>query len=86
MVGMLGTCTLPHGLSWILGNVMGVSLDHAIWFHDDFRADDWLLYACDSPWAGGARGFNRGRIYSRDGRLVASVAQEGLIRPITPKG
>eukprot|EP01037_Dinobryon_pediforme_P009085 gene9085-9166_t len=85
-MSLLGTCTLPHGLSWILGNVMGVSLDHAIWFHDDFRADDWLLYACDSPWAGGARGFNRGRIYTREGRLVASVAQEGLIRPITPKG
>ena len=84
-MSLLGTCTLPHGLSWILGNVMGVSLDHAIWFHDDFRADDWLLYACDSPWAGGARGFNQGRIYTRDGRLVASVAQEGLIRPITPK-
>ena len=81
-MSLLGTCTLPHGLSWILGNVMGVSLDHAIWFHDDPRADEWLLYACDSPWAGRARGFNRGRIYTRDGRLVASVAQEGLIRPI----
>ena len=84
-MSLLGTCTLPHGLSWIIGNVMGVSLDHAIWFHDDFRADDWLLYACDSPWAGRARGFNRGRIFTRDGRHVASVAQEGLIRPITPR-
>jgi acyl-CoA thioesterase-2 len=84
-MSLLGTCTLPHGLSWFLGNVMGVSLDHAIWFHDDFRADDWLLYACDSPWAGRARGFNRGSIYTRDGRHIASVAQEGLIRPIGRK-
>lgn len=84
-MSLLGTCTLPHGLSWILGNVMGVSLDHAIWFHDDFRADEWLLYVCDSPWAGRGRGFNRGRIYTREGRMVANVAQEGLIRPIRPK-
>jgi len=82
---LLGTSTLPHDISWSKGNLMGASLDHAIWFHDDFRADEWLLYACDSPWAGRARGFNRGRIYTREGRLVASVAQEGLIRPIFPK-
>ncbi len=82
---LLATSTLPHGISWSKGNLMGASLDHALWFHDDFRADEWLLYACDSPWAGRARGFNRGRIYARDGRLVASVAQEGLIRQITPK-
>ena len=84
-ISLLGTSTLPHGLSWIIGNVMGVSLDHALWFHDDFRADEWLLYACDSPWAGRARGFNRGQIFTRDGRHVASVAQEGLIRPIVAK-
>ncbi len=77
---LLGTCTLPHGLSWMTGAMKGVSLDHALWFHDHFRADEWLLYACDSPWAGHARGFNRGQIFTRDGRLVASVAQEGLIR------
>jgi acyl-CoA thioesterase-2 len=82
---LLGTSTLPHDISWSKGNIMGASLDHAIWFHDDFRADEWLLYACDSPWAGRARGFNRGRIYTQDGRLVASVAQEGLIRPVAPK-
>lgn len=82
---LLGTSTLPHDISWSKGNMMGASLDHAVWFHDDFRADEWLLYACDSPWAGRARGFNRGRIYTREGRLVASVAQEGLIRPITRK-
>lgn len=82
---LLGTSTLPHDISWATGNMMGASLDHSLWFHEDFRADDWLLYVCDSPWAGRARGFNRGRIFTRDGRLVASVAQEGLIRPITPK-
>ncbi len=81
-MNLLGTSILPHGLSWLMGNVMAVSLDHALWFHDDFRADEWLLYACDSPWAGRARGFNRGAVYTRDGRLVASVAQEGLIRPL----
>ncbi|QGN53263.1 acyl-CoA thioesterase II [Novosphingobium sp. Gsoil 351] len=77
---LLGTCTMPHGLSWARGNVMGVSLDHAVWFHDDVRADQWLLYATDSTWAGRGRGMNRGRIFTRDGRLVASTAQEGLIR------
>jgi acyl-CoA thioesterase-2 len=56
------------------------SLDHAVWFHRDFRADEWLLYVQDSPSAEGARAFCRGSIYSRDGVLVASVAQEGLIR------
>jgi acyl-CoA thioesterase II len=85
-MSLLGTCTLPHGLSWTTGNVMGVSLDHAVWFHDDFRADEWLLYATDSPWAGNARGLNRGRIFTADGRLVAEAAQEGLIRKVTPKG
>ena len=84
-LNLLGTCALPHGLSWLLGTASGASLDHAIWFHDDFRADDWLLYATDSPWAGRARGFNRGRIFTRDGRLVASVAQEGLIRKTREK-
>ena len=84
---LLGTCALPHGLSWTLGNLMGVSLDHAIWFHDpDVRADEWLLYTCDSPWADRARGFNRGRIFAQDGRLVAEVAQEGLVRKLVPKG
>ena len=58
----------------------GASLDHAMWFHAPFRADDWLLYVTDSPWSGRARGFGRGQIFSRDGRLVASVAQEGMLR------
>lgn len=77
---LLGTCVLPHGVNWRTPGMMTASLDHAVWIHDDLRVDDWLLYAMDSPWAGGARGFNRGRFYTRDGRLVASVAQEGLIR------
>ncbi len=77
---LLGTATLPHGVNWITPGFQTASLDHALWLHEDFRADDWLLYACDSPWAGHARGFNRGQIFARDGRLVASVAQEGLLR------
>ena len=79
-MALLGTCTLPHGVNWMTHNLQTASLDHALWLHEPFRADEWLLYATDSPWAGHARGFNRGRIFSRDGRLVASVAQEGLIR------
>ena len=59
---------------------MGASLDHAIWFHRPFRADDWLLYAEESPSLPGARGFSRGLIFNRDGTLVATVAQEGLVR------
>ncbi|MEM6857594.1 MAG: acyl-CoA thioesterase domain-containing protein [Pseudomonadota bacterium] len=77
---LLGTSALPHGLSWMRGELMGASLDHALWFHDEARADEWLLYATDSPWTGGGRGFNRGRIFTQDGRLIASVAQEGVMR------
>ncbi|PKB25826.1 acyl-CoA thioesterase-2 [Novosphingobium kunmingense] len=84
-MGLLGTCALPHGLSWARGEVISASLDHAVWFHEPFRVDEWLLYATDSPWSGSGRGFNRGRVFSRDGRLVASVAQEGMIRRAKPK-
>lgn len=77
---LLGTCTLPHGLSWMRDELHDASLDHAIWFHDSFRADDWLLFDMDSPWSGGGRGLNFGRFFTRDGRLVASVSQEGMIR------
>jgi len=79
-MSLLDTALLPHGKS-IFSNVKVASLDHAMWFHRPFRADDWLLYAQDSPSASGARGFNRGALYTREGVLVASVAQEGLIRP-----
>ena len=79
-MSLLDTALLPHGKS-IFSHVQVASLDHAMWFHRLFRADDWLLYVQDSPSASGARGFNRGAIYTRKGVLVASVAQEGLIRP-----
>lgn len=79
-MSLLGTATLAHGVNWMTHKLQTASLDHTVWLHEDFRADDWLLYVCDSPWAGHARGFNRGKIFSRDGRLVASCAQEGLIR------
>ncbi|HEY5559586.1 MAG TPA: acyl-CoA thioesterase II [Steroidobacteraceae bacterium] len=75
---LLDTATLPHGVSFL--ELQMASIDHAIWFHRDLRVDDWLLYVTESPSASGARGFARGAIYSRDGVLVASVAQEGLIR------
>ncbi len=77
---LLGTSALPHGLSWMRGELVGASLDHALWFHRPARADEWLLYATDSPWSGSGRGFNRGRIFNRQGELVASVAQEGMMR------
>jgi len=77
---LLTTALLPHGESAALGKVQLASLDHAMWFHRDFRMDDWLLYAIDSPSASNARGFTRGNIFDRSGRLVASVVQEGLIR------
>lgn len=81
---LLGTSALPHGLSWVTGELQSASLDHALWIHDDVRCDEWMLYVTDSPWTGQARGFNRGRVYTREGRLVANVAQEGLIRKIKP--
>ncbi len=77
---LLGTTTFPHGISYYQPNVQMASLDHAMWFHRPFRADDWLLYSLDSPTAMNARGLARGQFFSRDGKLVASVAQEGLIR------
>lgn len=84
---LLGTCVLPHGLSWARGDLRSASLDHAIWFHsEEFRCDEWLLYVTDSPWAANGRGFNRGRVYTRDGRLIASVAQEGMIRKVAKEG
>lgn len=79
-MSLLGTCMLPHGVNWMTDRIQTASLDHALWLHEPFRFDEWLLYTTDSPWAGHARGFNRGRIFTRDGRLMASVAQEGLVR------
>jgi acyl-CoA thioesterase-2 len=80
-MSIIGTGMLPHGLGWFDNKVQMASLDHAMWFHRPFRADDWLLYVQDSPSASGARSFNRGMIFARDGKLVASVTQEGLMRP-----
>jgi len=77
---LLDTSLFAHGRSIFDPDLQPASLDHALWFHRPFRADEWLLYAEDSPSASGARGFTRGSLFSRDGRLVASVAQEGLIR------
>lgn len=80
---LLDSTLAPHGTSVFSPAIQAASLDHALWFHRPFRADDWLLYAQDSPSTGGGRGFARGSIFSRDGALVASVAQEGLIRTRT---
>jgi acyl-CoA thioesterase-2 len=77
---LLDTSLLPHGIGWFEERIQIASIDHAMWFHRPFRADEWLLYVQDSPSASGARGFNRGLVYTRDGKLVASVAQEGLMR------
>ena len=78
--GLLTTSLLPHGASIWQPHMQVASLDHSIWFHEEVCLDDWLLYSMDSPWAGNSRGFARGSICTRDGRLVASVAQEGLTR------
>ncbi|QJQ95099.1 MULTISPECIES: acyl-CoA thioesterase II [Halomonadaceae] len=77
---LLTTSLVPHGIQFGHPRLQIASLDHALWFHQDARIDDWLLYDMDSPWAGGSRGFARGSIYDRQGRLVASSAQEGLTR------
>lgn len=78
--GLLGTAMLPHGMNFFQPNVQSASIDHAMWYHRPFRMDEWLLYVTDSPSAAGARGMNFGSIYRQDGTLVASVAQEGLMR------
>lgn len=84
-MNLLGSSLRPHGLTWFQGNVMSASLDHAMWFHGPIQFSDWHLYDLDAPWTGKARGFNRGSIFSADGTLVASVAQEGLVRPLKKK-
>ncbi|MCQ8185680.1 acyl-CoA thioesterase [Parvularcula maris] len=77
---LLGTALLPHGVNWTTKGVRSASIDHAVWFHASPKVGEWLLYTMDSGWSGGARGFSRGRIFDRSGTLVASTAQEGLIR------
>ena len=83
--GMLPTALLPHDASYRDPRLLIASLDHSVWMHRAFRADEWLLYSIDSPSASGARGFVRGQVFTREGVLVASVAQEGLIRMREPK-
>jgi len=77
---LIGTALLPHGVSWLRSGIQMASLDHVMWFHQAFRIDDWILHEMDSPSAYGSRGLVRGRLFTRDGRLVASTSQEGLIR------
>ncbi|GAB1256556.1 acyl-CoA thioesterase II [Aurantivibrio plasticivorans] len=80
-LALLSTCGRPHEVTWTQGNVRTASIDHALWIHTaDVRTEEWLLYLMDSPWSGSARGLNRGSIYTQSGELVASVAQEGLMR------
>ena len=82
---LLDTALAPHGRSYWQGDLRMASLDHSMWFHRPFRADDWLLYAMDSPNASGARGLTRCEVFDRSGRLVASTAQEGMIRDLRRK-
>lgn len=84
-MGLLTSSLLPHGLTWSTPGLFSTSLDHAMWFHDDVHLDEWLVFVMDSDWTGAARGINRGRVFTRDGKLIASVVQEGLLR-LTPQG
>jgi acyl-CoA thioesterase-2 len=79
---LLDTAQIPHGIIWADPRYQVASLDHAMWFYRPFRADEWLLYVQESPCATGARGFCTGNLFTRDGKLVVSVAQEGLMRPV----
>ncbi len=79
---LLDSVLATHGEVWGKGGYVGASLDHALWFHRPFRADEWLLYDCTSPSASGARGLANGRLFTQDGRLIASAVQEGLLRRI----
>lgn len=79
---LLDTAAMPHQISWIDPKYQVASLDHAMWFHGEFRADEWMLYVQESPIAASGRGFSTGRLFTRDGRLVVSVVQEGLLRRV----
>ena len=82
---LMGTSLLPHRSKFDRKFMQMASLDHAMWFHHDVKMDDWILYALDSPAASNSRGFNRGNFFNQEGKLVASVVQEGLIRYRAPK-
>jgi acyl-CoA thioesterase-2 len=77
---LLDAVLAKHGVYWGIDDVIGASLDHAMWFHRPFRADEWVLYDCESPSASGGRGLATGRFFSRDGQLIATVVQEGMLR------
>ena len=79
---LLGTALMPHPYTGMSEDLQSASLDHALWFHRPFKADEYLLYCMDSPSAAGGRGFSRGAFYTRDGLPVASTAQESLLRPL----
>jgi acyl-CoA thioesterase II len=79
-LAMLRTATLPHAINWFGSEMQEASLDHAVWFHDDFRADEWILFVTRSSWTGRARGYITGQMFAQDGRLIASTSQEGMIR------
>lgn len=81
-MGLLSSSMVPHGLTWTQPGLFSTSLDHAMWFHDDIRVDEWFVYVMDSDWSGGGRGINRGLVYRQDGTLIASAVQEGLIRMV----
>jgi len=83
--GLLTTALQPHGVPFRSPQLQIASLDHSVWLHRPFRVDEWLLYVTDSPVSAGARGFVRGSVFTRSGELVASVAQEGLLRVREPK-
>ena len=80
---LMATCALQHPICMFDSHYLSASLDHAVWFHGDYPVNEWLLYVTESPWAGEGRSLNRGSIYTRDGMLVATTAQEGLIRKIS---
>jgi acyl-CoA thioesterase-2 len=80
--GLLTTAVLPHGIPLFSGQVQAASLDHSLWLHAATALDQWHLFTMESPWAGGGRGLTRGTFHTEDGRHIASVAQEGLIRPV----
>jgi acyl-CoA thioesterase-2 len=84
-MSLFDTILRPHGVRWDDQGFMGASLDHCMWFHRPFRADEWLLYDTDSPVAAGARGLARGFLFDRSGRLVVSMVQEGLVRTISQR-
>lgn len=81
-LNLLSTATQPHGISYMAGNVRLATIDHSMWFHRPFKADEWLLYAMESPSSSGCRGFSRGLIFNQEGKLVVSCTQEGLMRKL----